>query len=121
MNMKDLIRIVELEVFFRVGVPAAERAQPQRLLLSLDLYLDASRAAATDDLRWTINYSEVAAGLARFGDKREWQLIETLAVEIAHWVLTEFHPARVAVEVKKFVLPHTQHVSVRVERAGDLP
>jgi dihydroneopterin aldolase len=44
-------------------------------------------------------------------------LIETAAVEIAGVVLREFRPRRVSVEVKKFVLPEAEYVSVRVSRA----
>ncbi len=39
------ISIVDLEVFYRVGVPDAERAQPQRLLLTVEMESDFSAAA----------------------------------------------------------------------------
>jgi dihydroneopterin aldolase len=42
------ISIVDLEVFYRVGVPDAERAQPQRLLLTVEMEFDFSAAAKTD-------------------------------------------------------------------------
>ena len=44
-------------------------------------------------------------------------MVESLAVEIAELVLRDYGPKRVTVEVKKFILPSTQWVSVRVERA----
>ena len=39
------ISIVDLEVFYRVGVPEAERAKPQRLLLTVEMDFDFSAAA----------------------------------------------------------------------------
>ncbi len=39
------ISIVDLEVFYRVGVPDAERAHPQRLLLTVEMDFDFSAAA----------------------------------------------------------------------------
>jgi dihydroneopterin aldolase len=51
-----------------------------------------------------------------YGEGREWKLIETLAVDLAGMILREFRPARVAVEVKKFVLPEARWVSVRLRR-----
>jgi dihydroneopterin aldolase len=114
--MTDRIRIEDLEVFYRVGVPEAERATPQRLLLTLEMRHDFARAAAGDDLTQTIDYHAVSRRLLALGEGREWRLIETLAVEIAELVLREFGPERVAVEVKKFILPETRHVAVRVER-----
>jgi hypothetical protein len=37
-------------------------------------------------------------------------------LEIAETILREFKPARVSVEVKKFIIPGTRHVAVRVIR-----
>jgi 7,8-dihydroneopterin aldolase/epimerase/oxygenase len=112
----DTITLHDLEVFYRVGVPEEERSQPQRLLLNIELAHDFSAAAAGDDLSKTINYFEVSQRLLHFGRERSWKLIETLALEIADLLLTEFHPAQVSVEVKKFILPEARHVAVRVTR-----
>ncbi len=50
------ISIVDLEVFYRVGVPDAERAQPQRLLLTIEMEADFSAAAKSDSITDTIDY-----------------------------------------------------------------
>jgi FolB domain-containing protein len=105
-----------LEVFYRVGVPEQERARPQRLLLTIELEHDFTLAAEADDLEKTIDYYRLSRRLLAFGEDREWKLIETLAVDLAAMILGEFRPARVAVEVKKFVLPEARWVSVRVRR-----
>ena len=112
----DTITLADLEVHYHVGVPDAERAQPQRLLLTVELERDFTRAAAGDDLRETIDYYAVSRRLLNFGVGRSWKLIETLAVDIANLALTEFHAEAVNVEVKKFIIPETRHVSVRVRR-----
>jgi 7,8-dihydroneopterin aldolase/epimerase/oxygenase len=83
----DKIIIKDLEVFYRVGVPDEERAQPQRLLLTVEMEHHFSRAAASDDLNETIDYFAVSERLRTFGEGRNWKLIETLAVEIADFVL----------------------------------
>ena len=116
----DTITICDLEVLYRVGVPAEERAQPQRLLLTVELSQDFTAAAGTEDLTHTIDYYAVTQRLLRLGEGRSWKLIETLAVEIAELLLTEFGPHAVAVEVKKFVVSQARYVSVRVwrERPG---
>jgi 7,8-dihydroneopterin aldolase/epimerase/oxygenase len=112
----DTIIIQDLAVSFRVGVPDQERAQPQTLLLTLELKTDFSPAAASDDLRDTIDYFAVAQRLLRFGEGREWRLIEKLASDIAAMVLREFHPREVSVEIKKRILPETDFVAVRLTR-----
>ncbi len=115
-SARDEISLVDLEVFYRVGVPDAERARPQRLLLTVVMRRDVSAAAASDDLTQTIDYYAVSRRLLALGEGREWRLIETLAGEIADLVRREFGADSVAVEVKKFILPETRYVSVRVER-----
>jgi len=110
------ITIVDLEVFYRVGVPPEERAEPQRLLLTVEMESDFTLAADRDDIATTIDYFAVTQRLLRFGERRSWKLIEKLALEVAEFVLTEFGPRSVTVEVKKFPIPQAHHVSVCVQR-----
>ncbi len=112
----DRIIIQDLEVFCRVGVPDQERAQPQRLLLTIELERDFTPAAKTDDLEKTVDYYRLSRRLLEFCGGRDWKLIETLAVDMAAMILREFKPGRVAVEVKKFALPEARWVAVRVRR-----
>jgi|SRR5579883_289792 len=106
------IKIVDLEVFYCVGVPEEERAKPQRLLLTVDMSHDFSLAAASDRLNQTIDYFEVSQRLLHFGEGRSWKLIEKLAADIAELIMGQFKPAAVTVEVKKFVIPQAAFVSV---------
>jgi dihydroneopterin aldolase len=115
------IFIVDLEVFYRVGVPDAERAQPQRLLLTVEMESDFSAAAKSDLIADTIDYFAVSQRLLKFGEGREWKLIEKLAADIVDMILFEFKPRSVTVEVKKFVISQTRHVSVRFTRNWQQP
>ena len=115
------IAIVDLEVHFNVGATDAERAKPQRLLLSVDLEFDFSAAAMNDRLTRTIDYYAVAQALLRYGEGRTWKLIEKLATDIADLVLAEFRPAAVTVEVKKFPIPQARYVSVTVTKGQTGP
>lgn len=110
------ISIVDLEVRYCVGVPDEERAQPQRLLITVDMNLDFRPAAATDRVTKTIDYAEVARQLLGFGDGRSWKLIEKLATDIADFVLAEFQPEAVSVTVKKFPIPQAAFVAVSLTR-----
>ena len=110
------ISIVDLEVFYHVGVPDAERAQPQRLLLTIEMNFDFSTAAKTDSIADTVDYFAVSQRLLVFGEGRNWKLIEKLAADICEMILTEFKPQSVSVEVKKFPIQQARHVSVSVKR-----
>ena len=110
------ISIVDLEVYYRVGVPDAERAAAQRLQLTVEMEFDFAAAARSNELADTIDYFAVCQRLLRFGQGRSWKLIEKLATDIANTVLIEFKPTAVAVEVKKFIVPEARYVSVSVSR-----
>lgn len=111
------ITIVDLEVFYCVGVTDQERAKPQRLLVTVDTSLDLTSASITDRIERTINYYELAQDLMKFGDNRNWKLIEKLAANIADMVLVKYKPQAVLVEVKKFPIPQARHVSVTFTKA----
>jgi FolB domain-containing protein len=110
------ITITDLEVSFHVGVPEAERARPQRLLISLEMQSDFTRAAAADDIAHTIDYHAVCQTVTGLGTGRSWKLIEKLAHDIADKVMDRYHPETITVVVKKFVLPQTAHVSVTLKK-----
>jgi FolB domain-containing protein len=110
------ITIVDLEVSYRVGVTDQERAQPQRLLVTVDMSLDFSVAAVSDRMERTINYQAVADELLKFGEGRSWKLLEKLATNLAERVMTEYTPEEVMVEIKKFSIPQARYVSVSTSR-----
>ena len=116
--MKDTISITDIEVECRIGVPDDERSKPQRLLISLELEKDLSVAMRADDLAKTIDYHAAWIRVKEICCEKERRLIESLAGEIAEAILIEFSPDRVRVEIRKFVLPGTRHVGVRIERKG---
>jgi dihydroneopterin aldolase len=117
--MSDLIRVVDLEVFAYLGVPDEERRQAQRLLVSLEMSVASiTHAAKTDDLSSTINYYDVAQRVKVLVDRRPRKLLETLAEEIATDLLKTYPIQKLILEIKKFILPDTQFVSVKIERTA---
>lgn len=117
----SFITIVDLEVFYRVGISEEERAKPQRLLLTLDIQFDFSSAAVSGRIGRTIDYYEVTQRLLKLGEKRSWRLIESVATDVADKILSEFHPENVTVEVKKFSIPEARYVSVKLTKQRPLP
>src|ERR1019366_5136489 len=109
--------IVDLEVFYCVGVTDEERARPQRLLITVDMTHDFSSAAVSDRVEKTINYFDVAQDFLKFGEGRNWKLIEKLAANIADAILSRYKPQAVTVQVKKFPIPQARWVSVMLTRS----
>ena len=110
------ITIVDLEVFYRVGVPDEERAKPQCLLLTIEMECDFTAAAQSDSIHDTVDYYTVSRRLLEFGEGRTWKLIEKLASDIADLVLGEFGPEAVTVEVKKFPIREAKVETVSLTR-----
>ena len=110
------ISIVDLEVFWSIGVTDEERAKPQRLLVSVDMTTDISAAAISDRVEKTINYFEVAQEIMRYGEGRSWKLLEKLATNLIDLLMTKFKPDDITLENKKFVIPQARYVSVTLAR-----
>ena len=66
----SFITIVDLEVFYRVGVTDEERSRPQRLLLTIDIKYDFSSAAVSGRIGRSIDYHEVTKQLFKLGETR---------------------------------------------------
>ena len=113
----DKIVISDLEVEARVGVTEAERAQPQRLLITVELERDLRQAGRTDDLAATADYSAVADLVREIATAKPRNLVEALAEELARAILSHKMADTVTVEVRKFSLPKTQFIAVRLTRS----
>lgn len=110
------ISIVDLEVFYRVGVTDQERAEPQRLLITISMDFDFASASSSDRIEKTINYSTVAQHVVKYGEGRSWKLLERLAANLADMIMGDFKPQAVFIEVKKFTIPQARYVSVSLGR-----
>ena len=82
-HASDRIRIEELEVFARVGVTDNERANPQRLTLSITVWPTEAFENLNDDITRATNYSGICAVVRDLAAERSDRLIETLASEMA--------------------------------------
>ena len=113
---RDWIEIRGLRVATHIGVPDAERAEPQQLLVDVRMQPRRNFSEMPDAIGATVDYFAVAQRLAALAAERPRQLIERLADDLAATVLREFAVRRVEVTVRKFILPETEHVAVHCVR-----
>ena len=122
MPAPDQILISNLELHARIGVTDTEQSRLQRLTVSLVLTPTHGFDGLDDRIEGTVNYSSVCKAvreLVAAGPPR--RLIETLAGDIAARVLARFeHCAAVEVELRKYILPDTDYVAVRLSRRRPL-
>ena len=115
----DAIRINGLEVQARIGVPDEERAQPQRLVL--DVVLESDFRGLGDDISRTTDYAAAAEWLRAECARCEVRLVETLAEDLTAGLLERFPRVSAAtIGIRKFILPDTRDVSVRIRRERGL-
>ncbi len=112
----DVIRLEQIEVRAHVGVPDEERSQPQRLTVNIAFWPDKSGSKLNDDIARAVNYAEVCGEVRKFVEARSDKLIETLSHALALHLLEVFEIRRIMVELRKYILPEVEFVSVTVTR-----
>jgi dihydroneopterin aldolase len=112
----DHIHIEKLEIFAHIGVPDEERASPQRLTFSISLWPIEEFQHLNDQIARTVDYAAVCEETKTFVQRRSDKLIETLADEVARHLLEVFQIRRIRIELRKYVLPDVEFVSVTVTR-----
>jgi len=107
-----MISIVDLELTCHLGVPTEERAQPQKILCTAIFPVpDFKKAAQNDSLEHTVNYYDLSQLLQKTALQKERKLIETLATDLAQASFAAFPLPWMDLELKKFILPETRHIS----------
>jgi len=110
--MSPTLSLVDLKLLCRVGVPDQERAKPQKLLCTVTVPVpDLKKAAQTDNLEHTVNYYDLSLLLQKTALQKERKLIETLAADLAESAFAAFPIPWINLELKKFILPETRHIS----------
>jgi 7,8-dihydroneopterin aldolase/epimerase/oxygenase len=115
-DVNDEIHIEGLEVLAKVGVPDEERAAAQRLSFNITLWPMLEMRDSDDEIERTVNYVAVCAEVKKFVEQRKDRLIETLANVLALHLLETFKIRRITVELRKYILPDVEFVSVTVTR-----
>ncbi len=116
----DEVHIEQLEVSTHVGVPEQERANPQRLTVSISFWPYQEIRDVADNIDQTVNYSVVAEETKSFVRNQSVNLIETLADRLAAYLLTTFPIQKVTVELRKFPLQDAKYVSATVTRTASV-
>ena len=86
----DIVYISELRVDTIIGVYDWERSVRQTVVLDLELASDNRRAAASDRIEDALDYAALSGRVLSFIEGSEFQLIETMAEQVAAIVMAEF-------------------------------
>ena len=114
----DKIHIEQLDVFTRIGVPEEERANPQKLTVSISFWPYQQPSDMADHIERAVNYSAVAEETKNFVRDQCVSLIETLADRLASHLLKSFPIQKVTIDLRKFALQDAKYVSVTITRTA---
>ena len=119
----DRIFLHGLTVECIIGFIDWERRVRQTVVVDLEMPVDCTRAAATDDVADTLDYKKVAKRALEFIGASEYRLVETLAHRLALVILEEFAVEWVRISLNKpGAIRNSRDVGVVIERRrADLP
>jgi len=86
----DRVVIEQLQVFATIGVYEWEKQIRQKLLFDLEMAHDNRPAAGGDDLRLALDYAAVAEVITEFAQSHRFELIETMAEQVAVLLMARF-------------------------------
>lgn len=116
---RNLRRVIvrELELIGSIGVYELERRYEQRVVVSLELLVEDRYDGRSDRLEDVYDYDKAIRAVKEAVDRRHYNLIETLAEEIASACLADpvVRVARVRIE-KPDALPSCRAVGIEIER-----
>ncbi|MBX6394199.1 MAG: dihydroneopterin aldolase [Alicyclobacillaceae bacterium] len=115
----DEIRLEGMEFYAYHGVIPEEQALGQRFVVDVALRLPLQKSGLSDDLRDTLDYSEVYLLIRDVVEGERHRLMETVAERIAQHILDRYPVDSVRVCVKKISPPFPgplRGVAVDIER-----
>jgi dihydroneopterin aldolase len=114
----DSIQLRGMSFRGRHGVRAAERAEPQEFKVDLEVEADLEKAAGSDKLEDTVDYTKLRAIARSVIEGPPANLLETLAARIADEVLRAPGVASVSVRITKFPasMQPIEGAAVRINR-----
>nr|VFK39984.1 MAG: dihydroneopterin aldolase [Candidatus Kentron sp. TC]VFK50447.1 MAG: dihydroneopterin aldolase [Candidatus Kentron sp. TC]VFK55867.1 MAG: dihydroneopterin aldolase [Candidatus Kentron sp. TC] len=113
----DIIYLHGLRVDAIIGIFPWERQIRQTIFFDLDIAGDVRKAAATDRIEDATDYKAIARRIIDFVGKSEFQLVETLAEEVAKIVMEEFQAPWLRLRVNKVgAIRGARDVGVVIER-----
>lgn len=114
-----IIRLHNMTFYGFHGVSAAERQTGRRFEVDVELSIDLNKAAQTDKLKDTINYTEVYNTVQELVMQNKFALLETIAIRLADEIIKKFRPKDVTVRVRKKIPPipgNLDDIEVEVKR-----
>ena len=97
----DKVYLKNYTVVAKHGYYKEEHSKPQRFTVSIVVTCDTRKAGQADDLTHTINYELIRRSVHHILMKSPYNLIESLAEDMAESLLSHPHVATVEIDISK--------------------
>lgn len=113
----DIVYIRDLKIDAVIGIYEWEQRIHQQINVNLEMGWDNTKAAASDDIKDTLNYKAAANLVKDLVSESEYELVEALAEHIANMLLKEMDIPWVRVTLgKPMAVTGSAEVGVSIER-----
>jgi len=113
----DKIFLNDLQIDTIIGIYDWERETLQTLSFDLEMDWDIAKAAKSDNIADTLDYGAIATTIVSFVEASRYQLIETLAEDLAALLLQTYPIPKLKLILSKPVALHGQNIArIVIER-----
>ena len=113
----DRISIIRQRVECRIGITQEERKVSQALRITCHIFPHFPLTDLNEDISKTIDYDVVSKIVSKTAKNKTYQLVETLAEEIANAILKNPSINKIEVLVEKFFLTDAESVIVALTKS----
>lgn len=115
---KDRVLIEGLTVLTTIGVYDWEKTIKQKLIVDLEMAWDNQPAGSSDDVSLCLDYFLVSQAITTFIENSQFELIESVAEQVAELIIQQFSVGWLKVKVSKpSAIVNASNVAVVIERS----
>ena len=116
----DKIILTDLRIDAFIGIWDWEKRNPQTISIDLEMQMDTKKASQSDSIEDALDYKAVSKRVKQFIQESQFNLIETVAENVAKIILEEFDVQWLKLRISKpFAIRGSKNVGVCIERTRD--
>ena len=116
----DKIILTDFRIDAVIGIWDWEKRNPQTISIDLEMQTDTKKASQLDSIEDALDYKAVSKRVKQFIQASQFNLIETLAENVAKIILEEFDVQWLKLRISKpFAIKDSRNVGVSIERTKD--
>ncbi len=119
MRDENIIHVTDYALDVRVGIYSHEQEAPQPLVFNASVWFAPGRKFNDDDFKSTLNYENLVETIRTIAHERHYQLVETLAENIAARILDFPLASHCEINIQKpdaFAHLPLKHISITLIR-----